>query len=45
MSNSVKEIFFDDYKHSNDFKNVMLYNKDGFETVYLSKSQMIMSVY
>lgn len=35
--------FFDDYKHGNDFKNVKPFNKDGFETVYLSKSQMPMS--
>ena len=35
--------FFNDYRHSNDFKNVEPYNKEGFETVYLSKPQMPMS--
>jgi len=35
--------FFDDYKHSNDFKTVTSFNKKGFETVYLSKPQMPMS--
>ena len=38
-----QEKFFDDYKHSNDFKNITPFNKNGYETVYLSTSQMPMS--